>query len=91
MIYIDCKSPYAYLAVEPTRELEREPGVTFDWRPFELDIPSYLGSARLDKEGELDVESWPASSCSGTTNFLSGGSICRCLRRDWVRPARIPM
>ena len=24
IVYIDIKSPYAYLAVEPTRELERE-------------------------------------------------------------------
>ncbi|MFT7547661.1 MAG: 2-hydroxychromene-2-carboxylate isomerase, partial [Candidatus Azotimanducaceae bacterium] len=53
IVYIDFKSPYAYLAVEPTRELERELGVQFDWRPFVLDIPSYLGSARLDKTGKV--------------------------------------
>lgn len=53
IVYIDFKSPYAYLAVEPTRELERELGVQFDWRPFVLDIPSYLGSARLGKNGEV--------------------------------------
>ena len=53
IVYIDFKSPYAYLAVEPTRELERELGVQFDWRPFVLDIPSYLGSARLDKTGRV--------------------------------------
>lgn len=53
IVYIDFKSPYAYLAIEPTRELERQLGVQFDWRPFVLDIPSYLGSARLGKAGEV--------------------------------------
>jgi len=53
IIYLDFKSPYAYLAIEPTRALERELGVKFDWRPFVLDIPSYLGSARLDAAGNV--------------------------------------
>ena len=53
IVYIDFKSPYAYLAIEPTRALERELGVQFDWRPFVLDIPSYLGSARLDQTGAV--------------------------------------
>ena len=53
IVYLDFKSPYAYLAVEPTRELERELDVQFDWRPFVLDIPSYLGSARLNKAGNV--------------------------------------
>jgi len=53
IVYLDFKSPYAYLAIEPTRALERELGVQFDWRPFVLDIPSYLGSARLDKIGKV--------------------------------------
>lgn len=53
IVYIDIKSPYAYLAVEPTRELECALGLQFDWRPFVLDIPSYLGSARLGKGGEV--------------------------------------
>jgi len=52
IIYIDFKSPYAYLAVEPTRQMLLELGLTADWRPFVLDIPSYLGSASLDKEGK---------------------------------------
>jgi len=52
IIYIDFKSPYAYLAVEPARKMLLELGLTADWRPFVLDIPSYLGSASLDKEGK---------------------------------------
>ncbi len=56
IIYIDFKSPYAYLAKDPTWALGDELGIEIDWRPFTLDIPSYLGSARLDKEGRV-VES----------------------------------
>ncbi|MEX0284843.1 MAG: 2-hydroxychromene-2-carboxylate isomerase [Paracoccaceae bacterium] len=51
--YIDVKSPYAYLAIEPTRRLARQTGVTLDWLPFTLDIPSYLGSAEIDDDGNL--------------------------------------
>jgi 2-hydroxychromene-2-carboxylate isomerase len=65
IVYIDIKSPYAYLAVEPTRELERELGIRFDWRPFVLDIPSYLGSARLGKSGEVVEQNRSAEQWSG--------------------------
>ncbi|MEM9174588.1 MAG: DsbA family protein [Myxococcota bacterium] len=51
-VYIDLKSPYAYLAIEPTRDMARTLGVDIDWRPFTLDIPSYLGSAKLGKGGK---------------------------------------
>ena len=52
-VYIDLKSPYAYIAIDPTRDMARAAGVEIDWRPFTLDIPSYLGSARLDKQGRV--------------------------------------
>ncbi|MEH6637153.1 MAG: DsbA family protein, partial [Halioglobus sp.] len=65
IIYLDFKSPYAYLAIEPTRELERELGIQFDWRPFVLDIPSYLGSARLDKTGKVVEQSRSNEQWSG--------------------------
>ena len=65
IIYLDFKSPYAYLAIEPTRELERELGIQFDWRPFVLDIPSYLGSARLDKTGNVVEQSRSEDQWSG--------------------------
>ena len=42
-VYIDVKSPYAYLAVAPLQALEDEFGVAFDWRHYTLNIPSYLG------------------------------------------------
>jgi len=65
IIYLDFKSPYAYLAIEPTRELERDLGIQFDWRPFVLDIPSYLGSARLDKKGNVVEQNRSKDQWSG--------------------------
>jgi 2-hydroxychromene-2-carboxylate isomerase len=56
IIYIDFKSPYAYLAKDPSWALADELQLEIDWRPFTLDIPSYLGSARLDKQNRV-VES----------------------------------
>ena len=56
IIYIDFKSPYAYLAKDPSWALADALKLDIDWRPFTLDIPSYLGSARLDKENRV-VES----------------------------------
>jgi len=52
-VYIDLKSPYAFIAIEPTRAMATALGISIDWRPFTLDIPSYLGSARLDKRGKV--------------------------------------
>jgi 2-hydroxychromene-2-carboxylate isomerase len=65
IVYVDFKSPYAYLAIEPTRELERELGLQFDWRPFVLDIPSYLGSARLGADGSVVEQQRSAEQWSG--------------------------
>lgn len=55
--YTDYKSPYAYLAKDPTYELERELGVRVEWLPYMLDIPAALGSARLDADGRVIEES----------------------------------
>src|SRR5690242_7928700 len=43
-LYIDYKSPYAYLAKEPAYELEREFRVNFTWLPYVLEIPEFLGT-----------------------------------------------
>jgi 2-hydroxychromene-2-carboxylate isomerase len=53
ILYIDFKSPYAYLAKDPAYALEDDLGIEIDWRPLTLDIPSYLGSARLDARGKV--------------------------------------
>jgi 2-hydroxychromene-2-carboxylate isomerase len=56
-VYIDYKSPYAYLAKDLVYELERDCAVRVDWLPYVLDIPSFLGSARLDDGGRVIEES----------------------------------
>ncbi|HBK05672.1 MAG TPA: disulfide bond formation protein DsbA [Acetobacteraceae bacterium] len=53
VVYTDYKSPYAYLAKDLAYELERHFPVRLDWRPYILDIPSYLGSARVDAAGTV--------------------------------------
>ena len=37
IVHIDFKSPYAFLAIEPTRRMLAELGLQADWRPFVLD------------------------------------------------------
>jgi len=56
-LYIDYKSPYAYLAKDPAFELERDSACRIDWLPYVLDIPSFLGSATLDAKGRVVEES----------------------------------
>ena len=56
-VYIDLKSPYAYIAIAPTRDLATSLGIEIDWRPFTLDIPSYLGSAKLARDGRTVASS----------------------------------
>ena len=64
-VYIDLKSPYAYLAIDPTRAMARSVGAAVDWRPFTLDIPSYLGSARLDEKGAVAASERTPQQWSG--------------------------
>jgi 2-hydroxychromene-2-carboxylate isomerase len=52
-LYTDYKSPYAYLAKDLAYTLERETGVELDWLPYTLDIPAYLGSAKVDARGKV--------------------------------------
>jgi 2-hydroxychromene-2-carboxylate isomerase len=55
-LYTDYKSPYAYLAKDPAYALERDFGVKLDWLPYVLNIPDFLGSARLDDKGNVVEE-----------------------------------
>ena len=52
-VYSDYKSPYAYLARDKILALERDLPVRVAWLPYILDIPSYLGSARVDDTGAV--------------------------------------
>ncbi|HEV2550113.1 MAG TPA: DsbA family protein [Stellaceae bacterium] len=53
VVYTDYKSPYAFLAKDLIYGLEDEFEVRLDWLPYTLDIPSYLGTARVDEHGEV--------------------------------------
>ncbi len=52
-VYIDFKSPYAFVALHPTLELERRYGIAIDWYPLTLNIGSYLGTARKTDSGQI--------------------------------------
>jgi len=52
-VYSDYKSPYAYLAKDLVYELAEECSATVEWKPYVLDIPRYLGSARVDAAGNV--------------------------------------
>jgi 2-hydroxychromene-2-carboxylate isomerase len=55
-VYIDFKSPYAYLAKDLAYDLERDFPIRLDWLPYVLDIPSFLGSAKLGPDGKVIEE-----------------------------------
>jgi 2-hydroxychromene-2-carboxylate isomerase len=55
-IYIDYKSPYAYIAKGLVYELEREVPVRVDWLPYDLDLAGFMGTARLDERGRVVEE-----------------------------------
>jgi 2-hydroxychromene-2-carboxylate isomerase len=56
-VYTDYKSPYAFLAKDRVLALARETGATIHWRPYVLDVPSYLGSATVAADGAVLEES----------------------------------
>lgn len=56
-LYSDYKSPYAYLAIAEADRLEREHGVEVFWKPYILDIPAYLGDAKVSDDGTVLAES----------------------------------
>ena len=56
IVYLDVKSPYAYIAKDPSYQIETDLKIEIDWRPLTLDIPSYLGSAKLDEKGGVAAE-----------------------------------
>lgn len=52
-VYIDFKSPYAFVAKDPTYALEHQFGIEIDWYPLTLNIGSYLGTARTNDTGKV--------------------------------------
>ena len=65
IVYVDIKSPYAFIAKDPTWALADELGIEFDWRPLTLNIASYLGSAKLDKDGKVAESNRTAEQWGG--------------------------
>jgi 2-hydroxychromene-2-carboxylate isomerase len=43
--FIDLRSPYSYLALNPARALARRVGLSFDWWPYITDFQSAYGVA----------------------------------------------
>jgi 2-hydroxychromene-2-carboxylate isomerase len=56
IVYIDYKSPYAYLAKDLVYALERDCAVRIDWLPYDLDLADFMGSARVDDSGRVIEE-----------------------------------
>ena len=53
VLYIDFKSPYSYLSLEPTFRLAETHDVNFEFRPFILNIPEVYGDL-----GSRDKQQW---------------------------------
>lgn len=51
--YVDIKSPYAYLALDPAIEMFDQLGLHCNLLPFTLNIADYLGSATVNNEGKI--------------------------------------
>ena len=49
--YIDIKSPYAYLALDPAIKMFDQLGLQWNILPYTLDIADYLGSAKSTTKG----------------------------------------
>jgi 2-hydroxychromene-2-carboxylate isomerase len=58
-VYIDYKSPYAYIAKDATYQLEQEFGIEIDWYPLTLNIGSYLGTAKKNRSGKVESNRSP--------------------------------
>ena len=52
-VYIDYKSPYAYLAKDSVYEVEQDCRVRVDWLPYDLYLAGFMGSARVDDSGQV--------------------------------------
>jgi len=51
--YVDIKSPYAYLALDPAIEMFDQLGLHWNLLPYTLNIADYLGSATVNNEGKI--------------------------------------
>jgi 2-hydroxychromene-2-carboxylate isomerase len=90
-VYSDYKSPYAFLAKAAIYALEAECFATVDWQPYILDIPQFLGSARVDAAGNVLEENRNAhqwrrvrySYMDCRRQALKQGLVIRGTRKIW--------
>ncbi len=68
ILYTDYKSPYAYLANEGAYALEDEFNVRLNWRPYTLDIPSYLGAVDTRDDHQWRRVRYSYMDCRRTAN-----------------------
>ena len=52
-IYIDFKSPYAYLAIDSSIKFAKHNKLEINWLPFVLEIPDFLGSGKVDDQRNI--------------------------------------
>ena len=52
-IYIDFKSPYAYLAIDSSIKFAKHNKLEINWLPYVLEIPDFLGSAKVDDQRNI--------------------------------------
>lgn len=52
-VFIDLRSPYSYVAIEPARGFARELDLSLRWRPYGIDIPGAYGNAEARDERAL--------------------------------------
>lgn len=67
-VYIDFKSPYAYLAVKPLRAMAVEYDVTLDWRPYNLPIGDYLGEVETRNDHQWRRVKYSYMDCRRLAN-----------------------
>lgn len=53
-VFIDLRSPYSYLAIQPARDLEKAGGIQLDWWPFITDFQSAYGG-EIEERSPRDV------------------------------------
>jgi 2-hydroxychromene-2-carboxylate isomerase len=53
-VFIDLRSPYSYLAIQPARDLEKASGIQLNWWPFITDFQSAYGG-EIEERSPRDV------------------------------------
>lgn len=92
-VYIDYKSPYAYLAKDLIYDLERKIPARIDWLPYDLDFADkYAGVSSIDASGAVVINRSPHQwrrtkyeymNCRREANLRVPRLIIRGTRKIW--------